>query len=52
MKLRARGFLVFLGAALIALGACSDDDVDGPGVPTATLYRETNIIDPTPTTQP
>jgi hypothetical protein len=34
------------------LGACSEDDVNGPGGSPPTLYRETIHIDPTPTTAP
>ena len=38
-------------ALLLALAACSDDD-DGPDETPLTLYRETVLRDPTPTTAP
>jgi hypothetical protein len=37
--------------AVLGLGACSDEDTPPGGSP-PTLYEETILIDPTPTTTP
>jgi hypothetical protein len=54
MKLpNGRAVVVMTAIVLVTtLGACSEDDVDGPGGSPPTLYRETIHIDPTPTTAP
>ena len=39
-------------ALLLALAACSDDDDDSPDETPLTLYQETVLRDPTPTTAP
>jgi hypothetical protein len=53
MKWRARtsGGIVAAIVVVVALGACSDTDVDEPGGSPPTLYEPTVLIDPTPTTQ-
>jgi hypothetical protein len=52
MRTRGRAFSVMVVVVLIALGACSEGDVNGPGGPPPTFYEETILIDPTPTTAP
>jgi hypothetical protein len=54
MSWRARpcGAVAATIVIVIALGACSDADVDQPGGTPPTLYEPTVLIDPTPTTQP
>jgi hypothetical protein len=49
-----RAVVVMTAIVLVTtpFGACSEDDVDGPGGSPPTLYRETIHIDPTPTTAP
>jgi hypothetical protein len=52
-RARSSGAVAAVMVALLALGACSDDDnVDEPGGSPPTLYEPTVLIDPTPTTQP
>jgi hypothetical protein len=50
---RSRTFArVAAAVALLVVTACSDDDDDGPGGSPPTLYQETVLRDPTPTTSP
>jgi hypothetical protein len=54
MSSRRRGSYAIAAAvvAIVSLGACSDADGDEPGGSPPTLYEETVLIDPTPTTTP
>jgi hypothetical protein len=49
---RSSGAFAAAIVIVLALGACSDSDVDEPGGSPPTLYEPTVLIDPTPTTQP
>jgi hypothetical protein len=51
-RTRSSGAIAATIVIVVALGACSDADVDEPGGSPPTLYEPTVLIDPTPTTQP
>jgi hypothetical protein len=51
-RARSSGAIAVMIVIVVALGACSDDDVDEPGGSPPTLYQPTTLFDPTPTTQP
>jgi hypothetical protein len=51
-RARSSGGIAAAIVIVVALGACSDTDVDEPGGSPPTLYEPTLLIDPTPTTQP
>ncbi len=51
LRTRSRSLVVTAVVALLVPAACSDDD-DGPGGTPPTLYQETVLRDPTPTTAP
>jgi hypothetical protein len=50
-RARSAGGIAAAIVLVVALGACSADS-DEPGGTPPTLYEPTQIIDPTPTTQP
>jgi hypothetical protein len=49
---RSSGAIAAVVVVLVALGACSDADVNEPGGSPPTLYEETVLLDPIPTTAP